>query len=167
MAINVTPIPRLTVLATPAFTLGTSNVAGNALTAVASNSTLGLVATKAEMEAATSAAKVATPGRTQNHPGVAKVWVLWNLSNTPMDMQASYNMTSVTDGGSVGNTDHVWATDFSSANYTIHGQAEDDHCCWHSLGTMAAGSITTQNRSANDAVARDSTQSMLVAFGDQ
>jgi len=40
MAINVTPIPRLTVLAAPAFTLGTANAAGNAITAVASNSTL-------------------------------------------------------------------------------------------------------------------------------
>ena len=40
MAINVTPIPRLTTLAAPAFTLGTANSAGNAITAVASNSTL-------------------------------------------------------------------------------------------------------------------------------
>jgi hypothetical protein len=40
MAIHVTPIPRLTVLTTPAFTLGTSNAAGSAATAVASNSTL-------------------------------------------------------------------------------------------------------------------------------
>jgi len=40
MAIHVTPIPRLTVLSTPAFTLGTANAAGAALTAVASNSTL-------------------------------------------------------------------------------------------------------------------------------
>lgn len=40
MAIHVTPIPRLTVLTTPAFTLGTTNTAGAALTAVASNSTI-------------------------------------------------------------------------------------------------------------------------------
>jgi hypothetical protein len=40
MTINVTPIPRLTVLAAPAFTLGTANAAGSALTAVASDSTL-------------------------------------------------------------------------------------------------------------------------------
>ena len=40
MAIHVTPIPRLTVLATPAFTLGIANAAGDAITAVASNSTL-------------------------------------------------------------------------------------------------------------------------------
>ena len=40
MGISVTPIPRLTALTTPAFTLGTANAAGDALTAVASNSTL-------------------------------------------------------------------------------------------------------------------------------
>jgi len=40
MAIHVTPIPRLTVLTTPAFTLGTANAAGDAISSVASNSTL-------------------------------------------------------------------------------------------------------------------------------
>ena len=40
MSINVTPIPRLIDLAAPAFTLGTSNVAGSAETAIASDSTL-------------------------------------------------------------------------------------------------------------------------------
>jgi hypothetical protein len=40
MSIQVTPIPRLIDLAAPAFTLGTSNAAGSAETAVASNSTL-------------------------------------------------------------------------------------------------------------------------------
>jgi len=40
MSINVTPIPRLIDLAAPAFTLGTANAAGSAITAVASNATL-------------------------------------------------------------------------------------------------------------------------------
>jgi len=40
MSISVTPIPRLTVLTAPAFTLGTANAAGSAITAVASDSTL-------------------------------------------------------------------------------------------------------------------------------
>lgn len=40
MSIHVTPIPRLTVLTAPAFTLGTANAAGSAITAVASDSTL-------------------------------------------------------------------------------------------------------------------------------
>ena len=40
MAINVTPIPKLAGFATPAFTLGTTNTAGDARTTVASNSTV-------------------------------------------------------------------------------------------------------------------------------
>ena len=40
MSINVTPIPRLTQLVAPAFTLGTANAAGDAITSIASNSTL-------------------------------------------------------------------------------------------------------------------------------
>ena len=40
MTISVTPIPRLIDLAAPAFTLGTSNAAGSAETAIASDSTL-------------------------------------------------------------------------------------------------------------------------------
>jgi hypothetical protein len=40
MGIQVTPIPRLTVLTVPAFTLGTANAAGAADTSIASDSTL-------------------------------------------------------------------------------------------------------------------------------
>jgi hypothetical protein len=40
MGISVTPIPRLTVLTAPAFTLGTANAAGAALTSIASDSTI-------------------------------------------------------------------------------------------------------------------------------
>jgi len=40
MTIHVTPIPRLIDLAAPAFTLGTANAAGSAVTAVASDATL-------------------------------------------------------------------------------------------------------------------------------
>lgn len=40
MSIQVTPIPRLTVLTVPAFTLGSANAAGSATTAIASDSTL-------------------------------------------------------------------------------------------------------------------------------
>jgi hypothetical protein len=42
MAIHVTPIYKHTVLTTPAFTWGTTNAAGAAVTAISSNSTLAL-----------------------------------------------------------------------------------------------------------------------------
>ena len=125
-------------------------------------------ATQAEMEAETAVAHFVPPDLVRNSPGVAKVWVVWELTGDHDYIGgASYNMQSVTDGGAVGNTDHLWLTDFSSANYVIQGQAEDDHAVWHSLTTKVAAGVTTQIRSANDAVARDSTEAMLVAFGDQ
>jgi hypothetical protein len=40
MAINVTPIPKLTAMAAPSLTLGTANAAGSATTAISSDSTL-------------------------------------------------------------------------------------------------------------------------------
>lgn len=58
MTIHVTPIPKLTELTTPAFTLGTANAAGDAITAVASNSTL--LAFDTTLPAATGTAAVGT-----------------------------------------------------------------------------------------------------------
>tara|TARA_Y100000310_G_scaffold336917_1_gene422685 strand:- start:1089 stop:1451 length:363 start_codon:yes stop_codon:yes gene_type:complete len=71
MSIHVTPIPRLTVLSTPAFTLGTSNVAGSAETAVASDSTLlvfdATVPVVIDAETTSSAAGAATVTARRDH----------------------------------------------------------------------------------------------------
>jgi hypothetical protein len=72
MAINVTPIPKLTAMAAPAFTLGTANAAGDALTAVASNSTLlafDAVAPAAVAAAAVVGTSTVTARRDHVHPG--------------------------------------------------------------------------------------------------
>jgi len=45
MTIHVTPIPSIIELTTPAFTLSTADAAGDAATAIASNSTLKLFST--------------------------------------------------------------------------------------------------------------------------
>ena len=76
MTIHVTPIPSTIELATPAFTLGTANTAGAAVTAVSSNSTLltfdttspVAVAAAAVVGSATVAAR-----RDHVHPGIAAV----------------------------------------------------------------------------------------------
>ena len=64
MTINVTPIPRLIDLAAPAFTLGTANAAGSALTAVASDATL-LAFDTTDPEPVAAAAHTFTPGQLQ------------------------------------------------------------------------------------------------------
>ena len=73
MTINVTPIPRLIDLAAPAFTLGTANAAGSAVTAVASDATL-LVFDTTDPAAVAASAVVGTattaPRRDHVHPGI-------------------------------------------------------------------------------------------------
>ena len=60
MAINVTPIPRLTVLTVPAFTLGTANAAGSADTSIASDSTLAVFSTTVPTDISTSTVSAST-----------------------------------------------------------------------------------------------------------
>jgi hypothetical protein len=73
MSINVTPIPRLIDLAAPAFTLGTANAAGSAVTAVASDATL-LAFDTTDPAAVAASAVVGTattaPRRDHVHPGI-------------------------------------------------------------------------------------------------
>lgn len=117
MTIHVTPIPSTLELAAPAFTFGGSNAAGDAVTAVASNSTIALIATEAEMETATSTALAVSPGRAQYHPGIVKVWV---QSTETGALTGSYNVASVDDNGTGDWTVH-FATDFSAATYAVSG----------------------------------------------
>jgi hypothetical protein len=74
MGIHVTPIPRLTVLTVPAFTLGTANAAGSADTAIASNSTLLAFDTTLPAAVGTAAVGAATVAPRRDHvhaPGTA------------------------------------------------------------------------------------------------
>jgi len=73
MTIHVTPIPSTIELATPAFVLGTSNIAGAAPTAVSSDSTLLAFDTTVPADVAGSAAvgtAVVPPRRDHVHVGV-------------------------------------------------------------------------------------------------
>jgi len=201
MSIQITPIPRLTQLTAPAFTLGTSNAAGAAITAVASNSTLlafdavdpesvaaaaavgsatvsarrdhvhsGVTvaaATQAQMEAASVTTAYATPGRTQYHPGVAKVWCAFEESGAH-SILASYNMTSVTDGGGPGDSDVLWATDFSSANWAFSGSGENDCTVHFDPGSNAVGGCTTASVSpAGNRTDYSDPGPTFTVFGDQ
>jgi hypothetical protein len=73
-------------------------------------------ATQAEMEAATSNTVAATPLNLKGHPGVAKVWLKAARDGTAIN--ASYNVTSITDNGT-GDITVTIDTDFSSGNYSI------------------------------------------------
>jgi len=75
-------------------------------------------ASQAEMESASSNTVAATPGRTQNHPGVAKVWC--QITQNGSLASPDYGVASVTDTGT-GDRTIVFTTDFSSIVYSPQG----------------------------------------------
>lgn len=78
------------------------------------------VATQTEMEAASAVDKMVTPGRQQFHASAAKAWVVWGPDGT---IDASYNITSITDTGT-GDWTITVATDFSSVTWCLTGMVE-------------------------------------------
>lgn len=194
MSIQVTPIPRLTTLTTPAFTLGTANAAGDAITAVASNSTLlaydttvptavaaasatggsataarrdhvhGTTATQGEMESAASTTLIVTPGRQQYHPGMVKMWARITFDTIPASLLGSYNCASITDNGT-GDATITIATDFSDANYAFAACAQTGAAYFGQVDNVAAGTI--QVKMFNGGGTAADTKMGVVACGDQ
>jgi hypothetical protein len=125
-------------------------------------------ASQAEMEAASSNTVAATPGRTQNHPGVCKIWVSNNATGTTAE--ASYNLASTARPGNGRYTITV-ATDFSSAEYAIvlglqlndPGSIQTPNDSDGNAATAGAFEVMT----ANDAGTRTSYEHSAAAFGDQ
>lgn len=75
-----------------------------------------VVASQAEMEAASAVNRIVTPGRLHFHPGVAKCWAMATVSGGVPTLQNSYNVASITDT-ELGRLTVTIATDFSSANW--------------------------------------------------
>lgn len=122
-------------------------------------------ASQSDQETGTSTTTVVTPGRQQYHPSAAKVWL---QVGTTGNIQASYNVTSVTDTG-IGVATPVYTTNFSAATYAaITGALSADA----GAGTSFVSAITTsgctiQNENSANGGAVDPTFFMLVCFGDQ
>ena len=122
-------------------------------------------ATQAALEAETDEDSYIAPDLAHFGPWAAKAWVYWEQSGTH-SILASYNMTSVTDGGGAGDTDHLWDTDFSSIDYTVVGGGEWDGTPPDVVGNHLTTGITTKNGDSNH-VAADFNRLSLAAFGDQ
>lgn len=128
-------------------------------------------ATQAEMEAATSTTTTVSPGRAQYHPGVAKGWVNFDASSTTPTIQASYNVSSLTDAGT-GNTTVNWTTAFSAADtYSLVGSCGlSGNRYLVDLGAKASNSATVAKCITflySTGALTDVTIACLVAFGDQ
>ena len=122
-------------------------------------------ASQAEMEAASSNTVAATPGRTQNHPGVAKAWVKYE-QDSGHSAADNYNVASVTDNG-VGQTTIAWDTDFGDADYAVTGSSVNGEVIDFLESSIAAGSIDARTRAISDNSSVDNSNNWVVAFGDQ
>lgn len=126
-------------------------------------------AAKSDMETATSSITAATPAVVQNHPGVAKVWAYITVSGGTPSLDASYNVTSITDT-SAGNVTVTIDTDFSSANYCAIAQAVTAGGAAHMASVktgQAAGSFVVRTALTSSGADTDNINISVVAFGDQ
>ena len=122
-------------------------------------------ADQAALECETNEDTYAPPDMIKFSPGVAKAWARWEMCGAH-GLLASYNMTSATDGGAVGDSDLLFATDFSSANYSIvfggfvNGKLQGK--------SAAAGGLTVEFESSNATSPNvDTDFNNFAAFGDQ
>ena len=122
-------------------------------------------ATQAAIEAQTNEDTYTPPHLIKNSPGVTKVSVLWEQTGAH-GITASYNMTSVTDGGGSGDTDHLWNVDFGSANYSIFGGTDAQGPISTTGATRLAGGVTTVTYDESG-VAVDRTHNSLSCLGEQ
>lgn len=125
--------------------------------------------TQAEMEAASSTTTSVSPGRTQYHPGVAKMWAYITVSGGTPSLDASHNVTSITDT-SAGVVTVTIATDFSSANYAAVASAVNasgDVTVAHVRNGQVAGSLIVHTSNSSTGTDTDNINIAVVAFGDQ
>lgn len=124
------------------------------------------VATQSDQETATSITTLVTPGRQQYHPSACKVWCAFTAV-TSTTILGSYNVSSLTDGGS-GITTVNFTTSFSSTNYACSATADR-------TGSIAVTSAAIASRATGNAqmatynTVFTPTDSVghFIAFGDQ
>lgn len=121
-----------------------------------------VVATQAQMEAASANTVPVTPGTANWHPGVAKAWLQCNAAGT---VDVSHNITSITDNGA-GNLTVTIATDFSSANYVVIVGTEGGNARSGYAASKTAGTVECYARDVADAPT-DPTKWHIAFFGDQ
>jgi hypothetical protein len=120
-------------------------------------------ASQAEMEAASSNTVAVTPGRTQNHPGVAKAWIKYNAGTD--SIYVSHNVTGIADEGT-GDFTITIATDFSGINYVVNGTCSNNCYIHQDAATPTAGTVRVQARS-DSGTATNTTHTYIAMFGDQ
>tara|TARA_R110002020_G_scaffold405223_2_gene615255 strand:- start:183 stop:740 length:558 start_codon:yes stop_codon:yes gene_type:complete len=121
-------------------------------------------ASEAEMVAASSTSVYVTPGRQQYHPGNGKAWAKWKTV-TSHDLQAQYNISSITDPGT-GRTVLNFGTDFTSgdsyATTALCAVSGNNSC-----SPPASDSIEIYTFSDNGSTLVDSADNNIICMGTQ
>jgi hypothetical protein len=120
-------------------------------------------ANQAAVEAQTNEDTYVAPDFMKFIPGAAKAWVRWEMTGAH-SILVSHNMTSVTDGGAVGETDHLWNIDMSGTQYVVTGGPEPTGIIATEPILASTGCSTrTFDTGGNN---YDSDVAGIVAFGD-
>ena len=121
-----------------------------------------VAATQVEQEAGTDTTVFTSPGRQNFHESAAKFWV--SFSGTTLN--ASYNVTSITDGGTGLKTVNI-ATDFSSADFAvlITAHSSTDAARTTHTKTITADTVLFVTTTAADALT-NATAYFVSGFGD-
>ena len=142
----------------------TTQIATTAFVTAAVGGGSASAASQAQQETATATDVYVSPGRQQYHPSAAKFWVMCGVSG---NITGSYNVSSVTDGGT-GIATVVIANDFTDADYCCVATCKNE-----SAGIMAtaidnniAGSVDIEVRNSSGTLT-DPTKFNAVGFGDQ
>jgi hypothetical protein len=157
-------------------TLGVTGAATFTSSVTAASIAGNMVATQAQMETGTATTVAVTPGRVQNHPGVAKAWAYVTFSGgaTPT-LSASHNVSGITDNG-LGDVTVTYTTACSSATYAAIAQIAGISASVKAgpqanVKTLATGSARVQvleatNSSNTTSISAD-IDFMLTVFCDQ
>jgi hypothetical protein len=111
-----------------------------------------VVAAQADQETATSTTTVVTPGRQHFHPSASKCWLKCDHAG---NVNASYNITSITDTGP-GVVTVTIATDFSSAHYALNVSVGTAVGVCAPNSSQAAGSFVINAFNTGTGAAQDS-----------
>jgi hypothetical protein len=133
-------------------------------------------ATQAEQEAASSTTVGVTPGRQHFHPSAAKAWAKISVSGGTPNLDAGYNIASISDDAT-GVVTLTYTTSFSSANYAV-GLASECSTAGSITsatnveirvqnGGYASGSVTLRAHNTSGTTANTDPPSYgFIAFGD-
>ncbi len=123
---------------------------------------LAAVAAQADQETGTDIVKVVTPGRQKFHPSACKAWLKGNAAGA---VQASYNVSSLTDTGTGIATVNL-TTAFSSVDYAVALGALQTSAMIITLSSQATTNFVVKSYDAVGTLT-DPTNYYAACFGDQ